>query len=536
MRHMAQTVQELIAERAETAGVAVRFTHADTGVLVEWSWPDYIGRARRHAAAVIGRLDPARPPHVAALLGNTPDMLVALAAAAAGGYVLCGVNNTRRGATLAGDVARSDAQVLLVDAEHRPLLDGLDLPGVIVIDVDSRSWSAEVDSARDLTPVRTVEMTDPFMMIFTSGTSGEPKAVLVSHLMVLFAGSNLAQRFDLTGDDVFYLSMPLFHSNAIAGGFSPALNAGGTLVPARFSATRFVDDLRRYGVTYMNYVGKPLSYVLATAPRPDDADNPLRVAFGNEGSERDITEFARRFGTHVMDAFGSTENAVIITRDETTPPGSIGRGLEGVAVYNSDTARRCATAEFDEHHVLINPDEAIGELVNTTGAGFFSGYYNNAEANAERMRGGMYWSGDLAYEDADGYLYLAGRTSDWLRVDGENLTAGPIERILMRLDAISRVAVYPAREPDSVGDEVMAAVVLRDDAELSPDQFGRFLADQDDLSPKAWPRYVRVAADLPATATNKILKRSLVAEGVDVGDDVLWTRAARSRSYTRCTP
>ncbi|GEE02358.1 acyl-CoA synthetase [Gordonia spumicola] len=529
---MAQTLQELIAERAETPGVAVRFAHRDTGDTVEWSWPEYIGRARRHAAAVIARLDDARPPHVAALLGNTPDMLVALAGAAEGGYVLCGVNDTRRGSALAGDIARSDSQLLLVDAEHRDLLTGLDLPGVVVVDVDSRSWAREAEAAGDLTPVRTVEMTDPFMMIFTSGTSGDPKAVLVSHLMVLFAGTNLVERFGLTADDVFYLSMPLFHSNAIAGGFSPAVNAGGTLVPTRFSASRFVDDLRRFGVTYMNYVGKPLSYVLATPPRPDDADNPLRIAFGNEASERDIGEFARRFDVHVTDAFGSTENAVIITRDETTPPGSIGRGLPGVEVYHPDTSQPCAPAVFDEHRVLVNPDDAIGELVNTSGAGFFSGYYNNPDANAERMRGGMYWSGDLAYADTDGYLYLAGRTSDWLRVDGENLTAAPIERILMRLDAVSRVAVYATHVPESVGDEVMAALVLRDDAALTPEEFGDFLAAQDDLSPKAWPRFVRVASDLPSTATNKILKRSLVADGRDVGDDVLWTRGARSRTYS----
>lgn len=99
------------------------------------------------------------------------------------------------------------------------------------------------------------------------------------------------------------------------------------------------------------------------------------------------------------------------------------------------------------------------------------------------MRGGVYWSGDLAYQDADGWIYLAGRTADWMRVDGENLTSGPIERILLRLPAINRVAVYPV--PDElVGDQVMAAVVLRDGAELTPAEFAEFLAAQPDLSPR----------------------------------------------------
>jgi fatty-acyl-CoA synthase len=270
-------------------------------------------------------------------------------------------------------------------------------------------------------------------------------------------------------------------------------------------------------------VGKPLAYVLATPEQPDDHDNPLRVAFGNEAADRDIEEFARRFGVTVDDGFGSTENAVIITRVPDTPKGSIGQGFPGVAIYNSETLTECPVAEFDADGALVNGDEAIGELVNTTGTGFFSGYYNDRDATEERMRHGMYWSGDLAYRDADGFIYLAGRTADWMRVDGENLTTAPIERILLRLPAINRVAVYPVPD-DLVGDQVMAAIVLQDEATLAPEEFERFLAAQRDLSPKAWPRHVWIADDLPSTATNKILKRELIARGVRPDGRVLWRR------------
>lgn len=117
--------------------------------------------------------------------------------------------------------------------------------------------------------------------------------------------------------------MPLFHSNAVVAGFGPAVASGATLALARkFSASGFLDDVRGFGATYMNYVGKPLAYALATPPKPDDADNPLRIAFGNEASDRDIVAFGRRFGCEVYDGFGSTENAVIISRTEDTPPGS----------------------------------------------------------------------------------------------------------------------------------------------------------------------------------------------------------------------
>jgi fatty-acyl-CoA synthase len=295
------------------------------------------------------------------------------------------------------------------------------------------------------------------------------------------------------------------------------------MAPATFSASRFLSDVRRHGATYMNYVGKPLAYILATAEQPDDADNPLRVAFGNEAADRDITEFSRRFGCVVTDGFGSTEQAVIITRSDDCPSGSIGKGFPGVAVYDPETVRECEVARFDETGALVNADAATGEIVNTTGSGMFRGYYNDPGATDQRLRHGMYWSGDLAYRDADGWIYLAGRTADWMRVDGENLTAAPIERILLRLSLISRVAVYPV--PDEyVGDQVMAAIVLRDDATLSTREFSEFLAAQRDLSPKAWPRYVWLARDLPSTATNKILKRELVARGTDPEGRTVWKR------------
>jgi len=522
---MAETLQQLLRERAQDDSPGVR-----SGDRV-WTWREHVAESEATAAAVLGLLDADRPVHVGTLLGNTPEMLRQMAAAALGGYVLCGVNNTRRGSGLAQDVRRAECQVLVTDAEHRALLDDLDLGGTRVIDTDSAEWTALVAGAGPLRPHREVEAMDTFMMIFTSGTSGDPKAVQVSHLMVLFSGLNLQSRFGIGPEDVCYVAMPLFHSNAVVAGWSVGVCSGATIVPARFSASRFLHEIRRYGATYMNYVGKPLAYVLATPEEPDDGDNPLRVAFGNEASDRDIEEFARRFDCQVWDGFGSTELAVIITREPGTPPGSIGKGMDGVAIYNAETVTECAVAEFDADGRLLNADAAVGELVNTTGGGYFQGYYNDQQANDDRMRHGMYWSGDLAYRDAEGWIYLAGRTGDWMRVDGENLAAAPIERVLQRLPAVNRVAVYAV--PDQhVGDQVMAAMVLQDDAELTPAELEEFLAVQADLSPKAWPRYVRIAPDLPSTATNKVLKRELAAQGATPGNGVLWEREPRGTAYT----
>jgi fatty-acyl-CoA synthase len=521
---VADTVQQLLRSRVGDSTPAVKY-----GSRV-WTWREHLADASAAADALIGIADPARPLHVGALLGNTPEMLTAMAAAALGGYVLCGINDTRRGAALARDISRADCQILLTDPAHRALLDGLDLPGVRVVDTSTAEWSGFLAAAGPLVAHREVVPTDTFMMIFTSGTSGEPKAVQVMHLTVIFAGANLIERFEVDSSGVCYLSMPLFHSNALLAGWSVAVGSGAAMVPATFSASGLLPDLRRYGATYMNYVGKPLAYVLATPEQPDDADNPLRVAFGNEASDRDIAEFSRRFDCTVWDGFGSTEGAIIITREDGCPPGSLGRGFPGVSIYNPDTLAECPVASFDDDGALSNADEAIGELVNTAGAGLFAGYYNDQNATDARLRNGMFWSGDLAYRDADGWIYFAGRSGDWLRVDGENLTTAPIERIVQRLPAVSQVAVYAV--PDKqVGDAVMAALVLVDNAELTPEEFGEFLAFQTDLSPKAWPRHVWITDSLPTTATNKILKRELSARGRTPQGGSLWTRTGRGNTY-----
>ncbi|MBV9352655.1 MAG: AMP-binding protein [Mycobacterium sp.] len=521
---MADTVQQLLRGRIDDDAPAVKY-----GDRI-WSWREHLANASATAAALIGIAERDRPLHVGALLGNTPEMLTAMAAAALGGYVLCGINDTRRGAALAKDILHADCQILLTDPAHRDLLDGLEVPGVRVFDTASPDWSDLLAVAGPLTPYREVEPTDTFMMIFTSGTSGEPKAVRVTHLVVLFAGSALIERFEVTAADVCYLSMPLFHSNALLAGWSVAVGSGAAMVPATFSASGLLPDLRRYGATFMNYVGKPLAYILATPEKPDDHDNPLRVAFGNEASDRDIAEFSRRFDCTVWDGFGSTEGAIIITREEGCPPGSLGRGFPGVAIYNPDTLAECPVATFDDDGALTNAGEAIGELVNTSGAGLFAGYYKDPEATDARLRDGMFWSGDLAYRDADGWIYFAGRSGDWLRVDGENMTTAPIERILQRLPSVNHVAVYAVPD-DDVGDQVMAAIVLQDNADLALEQFGEFLAGQPDLSPKAWPRYVWITDQLPTTATNKILKRELTRAGRAPEGGLLWQRVGRTKSY-----
>jgi fatty-acyl-CoA synthase len=479
----------------------------DRGVYFEDSfvtWRDHIQHGAAVAAALKARLDPSRPPHVGVLLQNTPFFSAVLVAAALTGIVPVGLNPVRRGAALQRDVSHGDCQLVLADSASAAALGEVEH-----IDVDSAQWQKEVAAYADAPVIaREADPGDLFMLIYTSGTSGDPKAVKCSHGKVAIAGVTMTQRFSLGPADVCYVSMPLFHSNAVLVGWAVAIASRSSLALRRkFSASGFLPDVLRFGATYANYVGKPLSYVLATPERPDDADNPLRAVYGNEGAPADLERFARRFGTVVMDGFGSTEGGVNIARTPDTPAGALGPLPEGIDIVDPDTGEPC-------------PPGVTGELVNVSDTGRFEGYYNDPAADADRMRGGVYHSGDLAYRDENGYAYFAGRLGDWMRVDGENLGSAPIERVLLRHPNVVEAAVYGIPAPD-VGDQVMAALVLTEGATFDAGEFRAFLAEQPDLGPKQWPAFVRVSAELPRTETFKVIKRQLSAQGTECDDQVV---------------
>jgi fatty-acyl-CoA synthase len=526
-----------------------------------WTHGELLSEAERFAALYRSRLDPGRPPHVGVLLDNTPDYVFALCGAGLLGAAVVGLNHTRRDEHLARDISHTDVQILITEGRHQgliqPVTDRLDLPGGVLIssrfaDADdqplSMGESLEAALYRAGADGRVGDSSDDedqgdcepdvlWALLFTSGTSAAPKAVRCTQRRLLTTGQRMTTMLSIDRDDIGYSSMPLFHANSLMAGLAPALVAGASLSLARrFSASRFLPDVRHHRATWFNYTGKLLAYLLATPARSDDADNTLRIAFGNEGSPQVVEAAASRFGIEIVDVFGSTEGAIAFDRSGGPPRGSVGRLREGIAIVDAD-GQEAPPARFDREGRLLNTAECVGEIVNTRGVGPFEGYYRNEEAMHRTTRHGWYWSGDLGFVDHEGWVYFAGRTSDWLRVDGENFPAAPIEAIVARHPDVVMASVYGVPDADS-GDQVMAALVLHEGVEFDGESFATWLEEQGDLSPKWRPRFVRQCRALPTTPTNKVLTRTLIHQKFRtdrIDGDPIFIRERHESSYRHFT-
>ena len=454
------TVAEQV--RARAADDNVGLVYGDQN----WTWREVVAEAAARAAWLRATLDPARPPHVGVLLPNVPEYVFQILGAALAGACVVGVNSTRRGAELARDIAHTACQFVVADDTFAQLLNEAGAGAVLAKDAPWARYAGAALPDADPSPSATL------FLLFTSGSTSAPKAVVRSQGKMAGAAT-----LGFSAADVLYCPMPLSHGNALSSTLLPALAVGCRLVlRERFSATAWLNDVRHHGATFTNTVGRALGYVLATPPTEHDRDHSLKVVLAPEASPRDMAAFKERFGAKVLGGYGSSEGGIVLL--PARKPGSLGTAPPGhdIAVVN-ESGMECTVAQFDSGGVLRNSEDAIGELVRRNArsdSGGFEGYWNNPEAEADRLRGGWFWSGDLAYRDYDGVFWFAGRVGDWLRVDSENFAAAPVERIIARYPDAAAAAVVGVPDP-LAGDQILVAIEPTAGTQFDAEDFAVFL-------------------------------------------------------------
>jgi fatty-acyl-CoA synthase len=535
-----------------------------------WTWRRFRDESVRTAHFLLrrlGRIDSSRPGYVAMMLENHPQLLSLYAGCGYGGLTLFGLNTGLRGETLAGVIDQSQARVLVVDEAFLPEIErvrgqlrhvapenllvlrgegGAPLEGSdfeACLDAEVGPADASLDA-----PAVDVRPDSNLMVIYTSGTTGLPKGINNNHFKLNVIGLRVAQQLGLGRDDVGYACMPLFHSNAMFLGFQPAFWACASIaLRERFSASQFLADVLRYGVTYWNYVGEPVHYILEALRREygDDeerilrevAQNPrnrFRYAVGNGAAPPDIDRFIRWMGLEDMfELYGSTEAAISTFRKKGDPRGSVGEITDPQVVILNENGGECPPAQLDAEGGIGNYAEAVGEICRVApDTSLFQGYFGNPDANASKYRSGVYHSGDLGHilvRDGQRYLFFDGRTDDWIRKDGENFSAAQVARLLQEHPDVVLAAAYGV--PCAVSDElVMAALKLRPGARFDPREFYAFCEGQvahGGMDRKWIPDFVRVVDEFEYTQTQKILVRNLKQAHFDrrrLPDAAIWWR------------
>jgi fatty-acyl-CoA synthase len=397
-----------------------------------------------------------------------------------------------------------------------------------------------------------VRLCDPLYYIFTSGTTGLPKAALMSHLRFLNAGGVIAGLLGLKRDeDVLYNVLPLYHG---AGGMvvvSAALHLGIPIVlRRRFSASEFWSDVRQHKVTAWYYIGEICRYLLNQPPQADDRAHTLRRMSG-AGLKADVWQaFQQRFGIEVIcEGLGSTEANYGLTNVD-NKIGSVGR-----LPYPERSNIRVVRYDVENGDYLRGPDgklsvcqaEEVGELIaevldGPTAAGFFEGYTSRAATQAKLLRDvfreGDRWvrSGDLVRHDADGYFYFVDRVGDTFRWKGENVSTDEVAQVLTQFPGVAVANVYGVRVPGNEGRAGMVALTLAAGVPFAPREFHEFASRR--LAGYALPLFVRLTAQADLTTTFKLRKIDLQRAGYDPerSGDALWVSDARAGSYVPLTP
>ncbi len=430
------------------------------------------------------------------------------------------INVSHRGAGLAYQIDQTDCVALVADEQYLESLDQIadqlpKLHHVVVTHtgpgdvrlpswpgIESLGWS-ELCSHGSNTPAIEVPFNALSTILFTSGTTGPSKGVMFSHHYWYETWASAVKYCRFTEDDVLYTGLPFFHSSAKGTTIGPAILADAKAVLVeRFSASKLMDDCRRWQCTSAKYIGGIIPILMKQEPLDTDRDNPLRLMVGSAAPIGLSHAFQDRFNTHLLEGYGMTECVVpLVNPYDDRRPGSCGKPSTGYRVKVVD--------ENDQEQ----PPGVTGEIIVQPERMFLgtSGYYRNPEATLELFRNFWIHTGDLARTDEDGYFYYVDRKKQALRRRGENISSFEVEAVINAHASVLESCVVGV--PAEMGeDEVKAVVVLKPGCALGAEELIRWCEPR--MAYFAVPRYIAFRASLPKTPSERVEKYQLKNEGV----------------------
>lgn len=455
---------------------------------------------------------------VALLMNGSPEYFYVWIALAKLGAVEVPINTAYKGPLLVHVLVDTGARLVISDAEFlEAVLDVAnecpDLSLCVVnspnnyipeLEMDAVSL-AELSVGDGENPCDGPSYTDLACIMFTSGTTGPSKGVMLCHHFQWSFGVHFAEIIEIKEADVVYNFLPFFH---IAGKFVAMavilLNAK-MILRTKFSATSFWSDVRAHSVTKSAAVGGVCHMLYSFPQKPDDAQNTLELLYATPVPTEIQTKFEERFDLLFVEAFGSTEmNLIAFSKPGATPRGSFGK----------------AGAEFDikifDENDIECPVGVSGEIVVRSRSAYMitHGYYNLPEKTLEAFRNLWFHSGDKGYQDEDGWLYFQDRLSDSMRRRGENISSYEIERVVNAHDCVVESAAI-AVPSELQEDEIKLVVVKNSESILSEYDVLEYCAQN--LPYFMVPRYIEFIKELPRTPLTKIRKSVLRETGITEG-------------------
>lgn len=529
------SIGTLFADRAARYGDRIFLRFGDE----EISYAQANAIANRYAA-VLAERGVGRGDVVGIMQRNSPDVVLTMLAAVKCGAVAGMLNHHQREEVLAHSIGLLDARVVVAEADLiEPIRSsGAQLSGVELISVEDFAAAAEGRSTANPASAKEVQAKDPAFYIFTSGTTGHPKASVMTHLRWLravaaFGGLGLRLR----GSDTLYCPLPMYHNNALTVALSSVIDAGATLaLGTAFSASRFWDEIRGADATAFIYIGEVCRYLLNQPPKTDDRAHKVRVIVGNGLRPEIWQDFTRRFGIgRVAEFYGASEgNTGFI--NVFNIPGSTGVNPMPLAYVEFDP-ETSEPVRGSDGWVRRVPSGRSGLLLSPVSRlAPFDGYTDKAASEKKLVRNafkdGDVWfnTGDLMTPQGLGHAAFADRLGDTFRWKGENVATTEVEGALAADSSVAECTVFGVKVADTGGRAGMAAVKLRDGASFD----GRALADTlyDNLPAYAMPLFIRIVASLETTSTFKSRKVELRNQsyGAEVADP-LYVLNGRAAGY-----